>query len=57
MKEDAVQIGVLSIQGSFNEHITALQKLDNVIAKEIRSAQDLTQDIKGSMMKFVEFHS
>ena len=40
MKEDAVQIGVLSIQGSFDEHISALQKLNNVIAKEIRSAQD-----------------
>ena len=33
MKEKSVTIGVLSIQGSFAEHICALQKLDNVIAK------------------------
>ena len=33
MKEKSVTIGVLSIQGSFAEHICALQKLDNVIAR------------------------
>ena len=47
-KEEVQKIGVLSIQGTFAEHISALQKLDNnVIAIEVRCAKDLTKDMRG----------
>ena len=47
MKNIEIQIGVLAIQGSFQEHITALQQIPNVKTIEIRSPKDLTEDIRG----------
>ena len=47
MKDQEVKIGVLAIQGSFAEHIHAFKQLKNVQAIEIKTAQDLKEDIQG----------
>ncbi len=45
---EGVKIGILAIQGSFAEHVTAFKKLGNKIKViEIRRGDDLTNDING----------
>ena len=38
-----ITVGVLSLQGSFREHSTALRRLPGVTAIEVRSAEELSQ--------------
>ncbi|KAK9824162.1 hypothetical protein WJX72_008190 [[Myrmecia] bisecta] len=36
-----VRVGVLALQGSFKEHVSSLSKLDNVVAIEVRTKEEL----------------
>ena len=41
-----IEVGVLAVQGAFQEHCESLRKL-GVSAREIRSPADLSSEIKG----------
>lgn len=36
------RIGVLALQGSFREHLTALRRLPGVVAVEVRTVEQLS---------------